>query len=89
MRPHIEREVFEMITTLNEALGSCDQYRDSEGFCTRNCACSGMSFGGCTQAIHDAAREEAKKAGLDHYSVVSGNCGDWYIVKIDEMGRLI
>ena len=78
-----------MITTLNEALGSCDQYRDSAGFCTRNCACSGMSFGGCTHAIHDAAREEAKKAGLDRYSVVSGKCGDWYIVKIDEMGRLI
>ena len=77
-----------MITTLNEALGSCDQYRDSEGFCTRNCSCSGMSFGG-NQAQYDAAREEAKKAGLDRYSVVSGKCGDWYIVKIDEMGRLI
>ena len=78
-----------MITTLNEALGSCEKFRDSEGFCTRNCSCSGMSFGGCTQAIHDAAREEAKNAGLDRYSVVSGKCGDWYIVPIDEMVRLI
>ena len=77
-----------MITTLNEALGSCEQYKDAEGFCTRNCSCSGMSFG-CTQAIHDAAREEANKAGLDRYTIVSGACGDWYIVERDEMGRLI
>ena len=77
-----------MITTLNDVFDSCWQYRDEEGFCTRNCSCSGMSFGG-NQAQYDAAREEAKNAGLDRYSVVSGNCGDWYIVKIDEMGRLI
>ena len=78
-----------MITTLNDALGSCEQYRDANGFCTRNCSCSGMSFGGCPQAIHDAAREEANKAGIDRYAIVSGACGDWYIVERDEMGRLI
>ena len=78
-----------MITTLNEALGSCEKFRDSESFCTRNCACAGMSFGGCTQEIHDAAREEAKAAGLTRYSLLTGKCGDWYIVKINEMGRLI
>ena len=77
-----------MITTLNDALCSCENFRDSEGFCTRNCSCLGMTFGG-NQAQYDAAREEAKNAGLDRYSVVSGNCGDWYIVKLDEMGRLI
>ena len=77
-----------MITTLNEALGSCEKFRDSEGFCTRNCSCSGMSFGG-NQAQYDDAREEANNAGLDRYSVVSGACGDWYIVPLDEMGRLI
>ena len=77
-----------MITTLNEALGSSEKFRDSEGFCTRNCSCSGMSFGG-NQAQYDAAREEANNAGLDRYSIVSGKCGDWYIVKIDEMGGLI
>ena len=77
-----------MITTLNDVFDSCWQYRDEEGFCTRNCSCSGMGFGG-NQAQYDAAREEAKKAGLERYSVVSGNCGDWYIVKLDEMGRLI
>ena len=77
-----------MITTLNEALGSCEKFRDSEGFCTRNCSCSGMSFGG-NQAQYDAAREEAKNAGLDRYSILTGKCGDLYIVKIDEMGRLI
>lgn len=77
-----------MITTLNEALGSCEQYRDSEGFCTRNCSCSGMIFGG-NQSIYNEARKEAKKAGIDRYSVVSGACGDWYIVERDEMGRLI
>ena len=47
-----------------------------------------MTFGG-NQEQYDAAREEAKNAGLDRYSVLSGNCGEWYIVKIDEMGRLI
>lgn len=77
-----------MITTLNDVFCSCEQYRDDDGFCTRNCSCSGMSFGG-NQSQYDAAREEAKNAGLERYSVVSGNCGDWYIVKIDEMGRLI
>lgn len=35
------------------------------------------------------AHEEAKKACLDRYNVVSGACGDWYIVERDEMGRLI
>ena len=78
-----------MITTLKEARGSCDKFRDSEGFCTRNCACSGMSFCGCTQAIHDAARKEAKTAGLTRYNVLTGKCGDWYIVPIDEMGRFV
>ena len=48
----------------------------------------GMGFGG-NQAQYDAAREEAKKAGLERYSVVSGNRGDWYIVPLDEMGRWI
>lgn len=78
-----------MIATLNEELGSCEHYKDYEGFCTRNCSCSGMSFGGCTQAVHDAAREEAKKAGLDRYTIASGACGDRYIVELDDMGGLI
>ena len=78
-----------MITTLNDALCSCEKFCDSEGFCTRNCACSGMSFGGCTQAIHDAAREEAKAAGLTRYSLLTGKCGDGYIVPLDENGRFI
>lgn len=78
-----------MICKLNDAFGSCEKYMDEEGFCTRNCCCLGMSFGCGTQAIHDAAREEAKKAGIDRYNVVSGACGYWYIVELDEMGRLI
>ena len=77
-----------MIITLDDVLCSCEQYRDVDGFCTRNPSCYGMNFGG-NQAQYDAAREEAKNAGLERYSVVSGKCGDWYIVKIDEMGRLI
>lgn len=77
-----------MVCKLNDAFASCDKYRDSEGFCTRNCSCSGMIFGG-TQAVYDEARKEAKKAGLERYAVVSGACGDWYIVERDEMGRLI
>lgn len=78
-----------MICKLDDAFASCEQYRDEEGFCTRNCCCLGMSFGCGTQAIHDAAREEAKKAGLERYAIVSGACGDWYIVERDERGRLI
>ena len=78
-----------MITTLNDVFCSCEQYKDADGFCTRNCSCSGMSFGSCNQAIHDAAREEAKAAGLTRYSLLTGKCGDWYIVPLDEMGRFI
>lgn len=77
-----------MIAKLNDTLGSCEQYMDEEGFCTRNCSCSGMIFGG-TQAIYDEARKEANKSCIDCYNVVSGACGDWYIVERDEMGRLI
>ena len=77
-----------MIATLNEALSSCEQYRDEEGFCTRNCSCSGMTFG-APQSVYDEARKEAKKARINRYNVVSGACGDWYIVERDEMGRLI
>ena len=78
-----------MICKLNDAFASCEQYRDEECFCTRNCSCLGISFGCSTQAIYDAALEEAKKAGIDSYIVVSGACGDWYIVERDEMGRMI
>ena len=78
-----------MICKLNDAFASCEQYRDEEGFCTRNCSCLGISFGCSTQAIYDAALEEAKKAGIDSYIVVSGACGDWYIVERDEMWRMI
>ena len=77
-----------MICKLNDALGSCEQYRDEEGFCTRNCSCSGMIFGG-NQAVYDEARKGARKYGVERYNVVSGSCGDWYIVERDEMGRLI
>ena len=45
-----------MITTLNDALCSCEQYKDADGFCTRNCSCSGMGFGG-NQAQYDADRK--------------------------------
>ena len=77
-----------MIITLDDVLCSCEQYRDVDGFCTRNCSCCGMSFGG-NQSQYDAAREEAKSAGLTRYSLLTGKCGDWYIVPLDEMGRLI
>lgn len=78
-----------MITTLRAARDECAKYKDTDGFCMRNCSCSRLSIGCCTQAIHDAAREEAKAAGLTRYCVLTGKCGDWYIVPIDEMGRLI
>lgn len=78
-----------MITTLRAARDECAKYKDADGFCMRNCSCSRLSIGGGTQAIHDAAREEAKAAGLTRYNVLTGKCGDWYIVPLDEMGRLI
>lgn len=77
-----------MITTLNDATGTCDQYRECDGFCRRNCSCSGLSIG-CNGAILNVARKEAKAAGLTRYNILSGKCGDWYIVPLDEMGRLI
>ena len=89
MRPPIECEVLKMITTYREAMAECEKHRECDGFCSRNCSCSGLSFGGATHAVHDAAREEAKAAGLTRYNILSGKCGDWYIVPIDEMGRLI
>lgn len=78
-----------MITTYRAAMAECKKYRECDGFCRRNCSCSGLSIGGGTQAMHDATREEAKAAGLTHYNVLTGKCGDWYIVPLDEMGRLI
>lgn len=78
-----------MITTYRAALAECEKHKDAEGFCMRNCACSRLSIGGGTQAMHDEAREEAKATGLKRYNVLSGKCGDWYIVPLDEMGRLI
>lgn len=77
-----------MIATLNDATGTCDQYCECDGFCSRNCSCSGLSIG-CNGAILNAARKEAKAAGLTRYNILSGKCGDWYIVPLDEMGRLI
>lgn len=78
-----------MITTYRAAMAECEKHRECDGFCSRNCSCSGLSIGGGTQAIHDAARSEAKAAGLTRYNVLTGKCGDWYIVPLDEMGRLI
>lgn len=78
-----------MITTYRAAMAECAKYKDVDGFCTRNCACSRLSIGGATQSVHDAACEEAKTAGLTRYNVLTGKCGDWYIVPLDEMGRLI
>ena len=77
-----------MITTLRAAMAECAKYREWDGFCRRNCACSGLSIG-CNGAILNSARKEANGAGLTRYNVLSGKCGDWYIVPIDEMGRLI
>ena len=42
-----------------------------------------------TAIVMAFARKEAKAAGLTRYNVLTGKCGDWYIVPIDEMGRLI
>lgn len=77
-----------MITTYRAAMSNCAKYRDSDGFCTRNCSCSGLSIG-CNGAILNAARKEAEAAGIKRYNILSGRCGDWYIVPLDEMGRLI
>lgn len=78
-----------MITTFNDAMAECEKHRECDGFCSRNCSCSCLSIGGATQAVREAAREEAKAAGLTRYNVLTGKCGDWYIVPLDEMGRLI
>ena len=77
-----------MIATLSAAQKECDQYRDSEGFCSRNCACSGLSFCG-TQAQHDEAISEAADAGIKRYNIMTGACGDLYVIPLDENGRLL
>lgn len=68
-----------MISTCNEAGWECAKYLDADGFCTRNCSCSGLSFGGC-KADYDAAHEEAAKAGITTYVVMTGKCGDRYVI---------
>lgn len=77
-----------MITTIDKAVCVCGKYCDTDGFCTRNCSCSGLSIG-CNGAILNAARKEAEAAGIKRYNILSGKCGDWYIVPLDEMGRFI
>lgn len=77
-----------MITNCAEAMSNCEKFRDIDGFCTRNCACSGLSFGGCTSSMRDAAREEAKAAGLAAYQLMTGKCGDMYIIPMIN-GRII
>ena len=60
-----------MIATINEAMNACEQHRDSEGFCKRNCACSGLGF--CANSPQRAAaREEALAAGIERYNVMAG-----------------
>lgn len=77
-----------MIATMDVAMHTCEQYRDHDGFCTRNCACSGMSFGG-TLAQHNSARAEAEAAGIKRYDLVSGKCGDWCVIPLDSEGRYL
>lgn len=77
-----------MITTCSVAMNACEQYRDADGFCRRNCACSGLSF--CAnRPQRDEAAREAAAAGVKRYNVMTGACGDVYVVLVDEMGRLI
>lgn len=76
-----------MITTMFDALRACDEYRDSEGFCTRNCSCSGLSFGG-TLTQHHLAEVEATAAGIDRYDLMCGKCGDWYVIPLNHEGGL-
>ena len=77
-----------MIATSNGATRSCEQYRDADGFCSRNCSCSGLGF--CANGPQRAAaREEASAAGVKRYNVMTGACGDVYVVPLDESGRLL
>ena len=75
-----------MIAMCNDAMNACEQYRDADGFCKRNCACSGLGF--CANSPQRAAaREEALAAGIERYNVMAGACGDVYVVPVDEDGR--
>lgn len=77
-----------MIATLSAAQKECDQYRDSDGFCRRNCACSGLSF--CAnKPQHDEAAREAAEAGIKRYNIMTGACGDLYVIPLDDNGRLL
>lgn len=70
-----------MITTYREAMSNCAKYRDSDGFCTRNCACSGLSLGG-NQRDYDEAALEAYEAGYKRYQLLTGKCGDRYVIPV-------
>lgn len=70
-----------MICTCNEVSHKCEKYLDRDGFCVRNSSCSGPGFGGC-QADYDAAREEAARAGLASYVIMTGKCGDLYVIPV-------
>lgn len=87
-RHPVELGVFEMITTYRAAMSNCAKYRDSDGFCTRNWTCSGLSLGG-NQSDYDEAALEAYDAGYKRYQLLTGKCGDLYVIPLDEMGRLI
>lgn len=77
-----------MIATIDEAMRNCDKYRDDDRFCKRSCACSGLGF--CANSTQRAAaREEALAAGVERYNVMTGACGDVYVVPVDEDGRLL
>lgn len=76
-----------MIATSNEATKACGQCRDADGFCTRNCSCSGLSF--CANGPQRAAAREEASAGIGRYNVMTGACGDVYVVPLDENGRLL
>ena len=77
-----------MIAMCNDAMNACEQYRDADGSCKRNCACSGLGF--CANnPQRAAAREEALAAGVERYQIMTGACGDVYVVPVDENGRLL
>lgn len=38
---------------------------------------------------HDEAEREAATAGIMRYNVMTGACGDVYVIPLDENGRLL
>lgn len=71
-----------MICTYDETLTYCKQYIDDYGMCGKDCYCTHPRIGGKPAKLEAAARE-AQAAGIEHYGVLTGNCGVVFVIPLE------